>query len=161
MEIVPEVKSLEEILFTGHTGVVVKLAEAAVACSDVQPVLVDAILKAFHVQSHPNSSAPVVLALMTYEVLYNESEDGVGGAEGIGKPHPTTLHGSLLLQALLRFQDVKVVTRSVLKMGMEELVRVSCDAQGSHVITTYLSSATVPAKKKEKLMNKLKVCFKL
>ena len=148
--------SLEEILFVGHTGVVVKLAEAAVACPDVQPDLLEGISKAFHVQSHPKSMAPVILAMLTYEVFHSHEEEGGGADEG-PKPHPTTLHGSLLLQALLKFRDAKAVSRSVLKMSTEELVRLSCDPQGSHVITTFISSETVPVKKKERLMRKLEV----
>ena len=151
MEIVSEVGSLEDLLFLGHTGVVVKLAEAAVACPEVQPVLLEAILKAFHTDAHPDSCAPVILALLTYDVFYETSE------EGSIKPHPFTLHGSLLLQALLKFEDVKTVPRSVLKMSVKELVRVSCDPQGSHVVTTFLGSPTIPAKRKEKLVAKLVV----
>ena len=139
-------------MFLGHTGVVVKLAEAAVACPEVQPGLLAAILKAFHTSDHPSCSAPVILALLTYEVFYND-----GGADGGSEPHPFTLHGSLLLQALLKFQDVKHVSRSVLKLGSAELMRVSCDPQASHVITAYLNSVTVPAKRKEKLIAKLVV----
>lgn len=148
-ELVSEVTSLEDILFLGHTGVVVELAEAAVACPEVQPGLLAAILKAFHTSDHTNSCAPVILALLTYEVFYDSNESV--------KPHPFTLHGSLLLQALLKFQDAKGVSRSVVKMGREELLRASCDAQASHVLTTCLSSPSVSAKKKERLAAKLVV----
>lgn len=160
-EVVSEVSSLEEILFAGHSGVVVKLAEAAVASPDLQPDLLEAVLKAFHVESHPLSAAPVILALLTYEMFHshkNGEEEGEElGAEKNPKPHPTTLHGSLLLQALLKFQDAKLLTRSVLKMSVVELVRLSCDSHGSHVITNFISSETIPAKKKERLMRKLEV----
>lgn len=132
---------------------VVKLVEAAVSCPAVQPGLLEAIMAAFHTTSHPNSTVPVLLALLTYEV-FTAGEDA---DEGRGEPHPTSLHGSLLLQALLKFQDVKVVVRSVLKMKVKELVRISCDPQGSHVLTTFMSSSTVPEKKKEKLAAKLEV----
>lgn len=147
-----EVGSLEDILFLGHTGVVVKLAEAAVACPEVQQTLLAAILKAFHTSDHPSSCVPVILALLTYDVFHDSSS-----MEGGVKLHPFTLHGSLLLQALIKFQDVKHVSRSVLKLGAEELVRVSCDAQASHVITAYLTSTTVPAKRRERLISKLVV----
>lgn len=166
---------MEAILFAGHTGVVVKLMEAAVACAEVQATLQDAIFKAFHTSAHPDTCAPVILALMTHEVYHSkdeteDKEEGVAGgcgdeegvAGGRGKPHPTTLHGSLILQALLKFQDVKTVARSVLKLGGEEMVRLGCDSQGSHVLTAFMTSTTVSAKRKERLMAKLEVsvvCF--
>ena len=153
-EIVSEVGSLEEILFAGHTGVVVKLSQAAVSCPAVQPGLHDAILQAFHTSEHPESCVPIILALLTYEVFNNSSNSDDGKQ---AKPHPFTLHGSLLLQALLKFEDTKVVARSLLKMSTTELVRACCDSQASHVLTTYLNSPSVPARKKEKLMCKLVV----
>ena len=95
------------------------------------------------------------MALMTYEVFYNESEEG--GAERAVTSHPITLHGSLLLQAMLKFKDTKVVIRSILKMSSEELVRVSCDSNGSHIITTFMNSSTVPVKKRGRLIKRLEV----
>ena len=164
VEVLSEVSSLEEILFVGHTGVVVKLAEAAISSPCTQPGLLADILTAFHTDSHPNSSAPVLLALLTYDVFCSnekEEKEEEGGAEESAKPHPkphpTTLHGSLLLQALLQFEDARVVSRSLLKLRAEELLRLSCDSHGSHVITTFLTSNTIPAKRKEKLISKLEV----
>jgi hypothetical protein len=151
MEIHSEVGVLEDILYLGHTGVVVKLVEAAVACPEVQSDILAAIFKAFHASDHLSSCAPLILALLTYEVFYDEE------GEGAAKPHPFTLHGSLLLQSLLKFEDVKAVSRSILKLRSEELVRLSCDAQASHVISTFLSSVTVSIKRKEKLITRLLV----
>lgn len=164
-EVMGEVSSLEEILFVGHTGVVVKLAEAAITAPDVQGTLLPALLQAFHVDTHPLSSAPVILALLTYEVFYSQEEEEEEGVEKqeeggeITKSHPTSLHGSLLLQALFQYADVKVLCRSMVKLSVSELVRLSCDSHGSHVITAFISSKTVPAKKKERLRKKLEVCM--
>lgn len=127
------------------------------ACPDIQPALLQEILQAFHITSHLSVAAPVILALVTYEVFTAEGEGATDGDEGRGKPHPSSLHGSLLLQALLKFQEVKAVSRSVLKMSAKELVRVCCDPHGSHVITAFLTSSTVAGKKKEKLVAKLEV----
>lgn len=145
---------MEDVLYAGHTGVVVKLVEAAISCPEVQPGLFEAVQQAFHLTSHSTATAPVLLALMTYEVFTAQDNDS---AEGCGQLHPTSLHGSLLLQALLKFQDTKVVVRSVLKMKVKELLRMSCDPHGSHVLTTLMTSSSVSNKKKEKLVAKLEV----
>ena len=71
-----------------------------------------------------------------------------------------SLHGSLLVQALLKFQVPKVVVNSLLKMPSDDIIgRLSCDQSGSHVITTFLSSPTVSPKKKNKLTKMLKVHY--
>ena len=146
-----DITSIEEILFMGHTGVVVKLVEAAVSCPDVQPILLENLLKAFHTHTSPKHCARVILALMTYEMLGDKEEGEVKG------PHPITLHGSLLLQALLKFEHPKTVARSILKMSREELMRCSCDPNGSHVLTAFITSPTITLKRKQKLMDKLEV----
>ncbi len=50
-----------------------------------------------------------------------------------------------------------MVVRSILKMQSDKLVRVSCDPSGSHVITTFMSSPTVSAKNKLKMIDKIQV----
>ncbi len=68
-----------------------------------------------------------------------------------------SLHGSLIIQALLKYQDTKVMAKSLLKMKSEEIARVSCDQSGSHVITTFMSSPTVSAKNKLKMIDRIQV----
>ena len=69
-----------------------------------------------------------------------------------------SLHGSLLVQGLLKFQIPKVVVNSLLKMPADDIIsRLSCDPSGSHVITTFLSSPTISLKKKSKLTKTLEV----
>ena len=70
-----------------------------------------------------------------------------------------SLHGSLLMQALLKFQVPKVVASSLLKMPCDDIVgKLSCDPSGSHVITTFLSSPTMSQKRNNKLTKILEVC---
>ena len=69
---------------------------------------------------------------------------------------PST-HGSLLVQALLQFEEPKLVARSLLKMPSDDMVGLSCDPSGSHVIDAFMSSPTVSRKLKSKLIAKLKV----
>lgn len=69
-----------------------------------------------------------------------------------------SLHGSLLVQALLKFQVPKVIVNSLLKMPPDDIIgRLSCDPSGSHVITAFLTSATISVKKKNKLIKILEV----
>lgn len=72
-----ELCPLEDILFVGHSGVVLKLVErVAMFCPDHQPTLLDSLLTAFHTQSSPRSCAPLFLSLMAYEAYYGEPSEG-------------------------------------------------------------------------------------
>ena len=69
-----ELSSLEDILFAGHTGVVVKLTQAAVSCPEKQPAMLESLLKAFHTEHDPKHCAPVFLSLMTHEMVFGNDD---------------------------------------------------------------------------------------
>ena len=68
-----------------------------------------------------------------------------------------SLHGTLILQALLGYEDTKLVTSSFLTIPTDQLLAVSCDPSGNHVIDVFLSSKNVTLKKKTKLIKKFRV----
>ena len=68
-----------------------------------------------------------------------------------------SLHGTLILQALLGYEDTKVVTSSFFSIPTDQLLAVSCDPSGNHVIDVFLSSKNVTLKKKTKLIKKFRV----
>ena len=49
------------------------------------------------------------------------------------------------------------MVNSLVKMKSDDIVNISCDPSGSHVITTFMTSTTVPIKKKQKLVVTLEV----
>ena len=157
-----ELNDLEEILFVGHTGLVVQLVQAAVTYPHMQLAIFSLLEKAFHTEPHPKSIAHVILPLVTYDVYIQndvkrtEVDDKDTAATEIDA---VTLHGSLLLQSLLKYEDPKVVARSLLSHSEERLVSLSCDPCASHVLTTFFTSRTVTTKKKERMRNKLVVRF--
>ena len=70
-----------------------------------------------------------------------------------------TVHGSLIVQSLLLFQDPSVVVRSLLQMVAEgeDLVRVSCDPSGSRVLEALMASRSVPTRSKDRLAKRITV----
>lgn len=70
-----------------------------------------------------------------------------------------TLHGSLMVQSLLLFQDPSVVVHSLLQMVAEgeDLVRVSCDPSGSRVMEALMTSRSVPTRSKDRLAKRITV----
>jgi len=53
------------------------------------------------------------------------------------------LHGSLLVQSMLRFTEPHLIVASLLSLSSAELAAVCCDSAGSHVITAFVNSPTV------------------
>ena len=72
---------------------------------------------------------------------------------------PITVHGSLIVQSLLLFQDPSVVVRSLLQMVAEgeDLVKVSCDPSGSRVLEALMASRSVPTRSKDRLAKRITV----
>ena len=74
---------------------------------------------------------------------------------------PITIHGSLIVQSLLLFQDSKMVARSLLQMVSQgdDIIRVSCDPSGSHVLESFMASRSVSVKRKNRLVEMITVSF--
>ena len=79
--LVDELLPLEEILFAGHTGVVVRLLQAAGSCHEKQASLLQELLRAFHTDSAPRGCVPLFLSLTTSEVCYGATEEEGEGAK--------------------------------------------------------------------------------
>ena len=67
------------------------------------------------------------------------------------------MQGSLLVQALFKYENPRVVVRSLLDMETDDLMWLSCDVAGSHAVDAFLSSSTVKSVKKKKLVEKIRV----
>ena len=67
------------------------------------------------------------------------------------------MQGSLLVQALFKYENPRVVVRSLLDMETDDLVWLSCDVAGSHAVDAFLSSSTVKSVKKKKFVEKIRV----
>ena len=82
---------LEDVLFVGHSGVVVKLAEAGLRSAGQQQEIVEALLSAFHAESDRKCCVPLFLALTAYEV-YSEHEEKMESDKDIARVRHYHLH---------------------------------------------------------------------
>lgn len=69
------------------------------------------------------------------------------------------LHGSVILQHMLRFDDPSPVVDSLLSLDPPQLVQLACNPCGSHVVDTYYKSPSVSGNRKEQMIQRLKVGF--
>ena len=74
-------------------------------------------------------------------------------------PLPVSLHGSLLVQNTLQYQDTKLMTSLLVGLPLPSLTHLACHPNGSHVLEAVLSSKMVDSRKKQKLVDKFKVCI--
>ena len=78
-------------------------------------------------------------------------------------PHPAepalskvNLHGSILMQQLFRFGNPEILVKSLQNLKPTELLSVSCDACGSHVMDAFLKSPAIGEKSREAVLDRLK-----
>ena len=67
------------------------------------------------------------------------------------------LHGSLILQQILKFENPKMAVSSMLEMKLSELQTLSCDPKGSHAVEAFFSSDSVGEKSKDLFIKRIRV----
>lgn len=74
---VAELKDLEDVMYNGHYGVVVRLLQCGIKCPEYQPLLLDLLMKAFHLCDHPNDCLIPMVMLTTSEIYKKQKDDYV------------------------------------------------------------------------------------
>ena len=92
---------LEDVLFAGHSGVVVKMAGLCLRSTDQQSEMMKTLLVAFHAQDDPNACIPLFLTLTAYEA-YLEHEQKRETDKDIPRVS-NFVHRTLLIVAVLIF----------------------------------------------------------
>lgn len=85
--------------------------------------------------------------------MQDTSEDGDTAQRSLS----ISLHGALLVQAMLCFEDTKLLASCISRLPIPSLIHMACHPSGSHVLEAFLNSKTVEGKRREKVMKKLKV----
>ncbi|EAA13035.4 AGAP011440-PA, partial [Anopheles gambiae str. PEST] len=135
--------SMEDLLRTGHTGVVLALAKACARLACQQGKFVKNLLDALHcAEVAPTKMINAVLHLLPANVTPSTAP----------KIH---LHGSLILQAILDFnKPIKFVT-ALLEMPNDRLAEILSEPAGSFVANAFVTGRFVGEKSREKLVRHL------
>lgn len=153
LEIQEELKDcIMDVLRSQYYGVLVALASTCEKLGCGQDIFVQMMLEGLHCNEKDRQGklVPLVATLTTYDSFM------VAGEPDMRK---VNYHGSLLLQHMLRFSNTHHVTTSLQDLEPAQLLTMSCDPCGSHVIDTAFQSSTVDDKLKDLLLNKLKDHF--
>lgn len=160
-------KEVENILACNHTGVLVKMVEAAVRLKTKQKKILQSLLKAFHCYTpveRQMKCVQLIASLTTYEVFYGSTEDAdedekresTEKSKSLPVLSEVNYQGSLLLQKLFNLDQPGLLVNSLLDAKPSELKFLSCDPSGSHIVEAFLRSVTVQENSKEMVYTKLK-----
>lgn len=138
-----------KILKQGFTGILVSIGNACLRLQAKQGPFVNAMTELLKCDAATDSQAQLVRCMVT---LKKPSQLKV---ESDGPQPPLHLHGSLIIQAILKFNKPIKVVNSLLEMNNEELLQLLGDPKGSRILDAFMDSKYVGEKSREKLCRKL------
>jgi nucleolar protein 9 len=155
-------EALDEVWRVQHYGVLVSLSEACARLRSSQEKFKKSLVTALQCNDKKVMLAPCVasqLVLGDYEreVSVLEEMEGAPGDQGRGLARArqclVKLHGSLILQNMLKFQNTNKIVKSIVAIAASRLVHMVCSSYGSHIIDAFMTSSTVGKKHKEYILN--------
>lgn len=164
---------MERIMAHNHLGIIDKLAKGCIKHGTKQKKFFKTLMEAFHCHApveRQTKFVSLVLSMRTYEMFYKikdgeeqSSSDEEDNEENDEPSLPLlteiNLHGSLLLQTMLKFANPHLLTVSFMDLRASELRFLACDPKGSHVVDALLLSTTIGEKTKTQFINKYKGFF--
>ncbi|XP_055390345.1 nucleolar protein 9 [Condylostylus longicornis] len=135
--------SFEDILKIGHTGVVSALSSTCLRLQTKQGAFIKAIQTALHTIDSKEKSDQIfkcLLKLKPYEIAIQDKTQFVH------------LHGSLIVQNILRFNKPIFLVNSILNFSSIELVAILNTQKGSFIADVFLESKFIGEKSREKFI---------
>lgn len=142
--------NMESLLRIGHTGVVNALAQACLRLTAKQGAFVTAIQSALHCTAPKERFerlSVLTMKLKPFEVAAKDTSNFVH------------LHGSLILQAMLRFNKPIKLVQSLLDTKPTELAELFSNARGSHIVDAFVDSKFIGEKSREKFIKHMNGTF--
>lgn len=140
-----------EILKRGFTGILASAGNACLRLQAKQGAFVNAMTELLECGSSAESQTRFISCAVTLTSLtgLKISSDGE-------KRPPLSLHGSLMIQAMLNFNKPIKIVNALLETNNEELLRLFGDPKGSRILDAYMDSKYIGEKSREKLFKKLR-----
>ncbi|XP_076628879.1 nucleolar protein 9 [Colletes latitarsis] len=146
--------SVSDILEKGYTGVLASLGNACLRLQIKQGAFVSALLKLFNCEANEKQHLIVmcIATLKTQEQLEDIRKQD-------NSKFIVNLHGSLMVQAILKFNKPIKIVNSLLETDKEELLSLFGDPKGSRIADAFMDSKYIGEKSREKLAKKMKGCW--
>jgi len=137
-----------KILNQGFTGILVSTGNACLRLQTKQGPFVSAMTELLKCDVTADNQAQLIRCITTLKKPSQLKDES-------GNPLPIHLHGSLILQAILKFNKPIKAVNSLLEMNTEELVQLFMDPKGSRILDAFMDSKYIGEKSREKLYKKL------
>lgn len=123
-----------EIIKKGHTGIFVAVSKSCEKLKSKQGQFIQSLSVALDCANKKSES--FIYPLLT---LKSDSKD-------------IHLHGSVVVQNMLKFQKPIKIVQNLLEMKSFELANIFCDSKGSRVADAFMESKSIGEKNREKLV---------
>ena len=118
-------------------------------------------MKSLHCYEHSTNQVKLTPLLVQMQTLEIFEQEAAAPKEATSKDTPFTskvhIHGSLILQELLKFNKPIKAVNSLLGMDSALLRGLLSDPKGSHVTDVFMESPTVGEKSRDLLVKSLQV----
>ncbi|XP_070490877.1 nucleolar protein 9 [Chironomus tepperi] len=131
------------LLQNGKTGVVLAICKACDRLSFKQGQFIQSLLRCLECEKSPNFTIQCITNLMPLKVIEQKTEVDVH------------LHGSLILQHILKFNKPIKIVQNLLDMKPQHLSDIFCHPKGSRIADAFLESKFIGEKSREKLIKHL------
>ncbi|KAL7052008.1 hypothetical protein ACKWTF_004726 [Chironomus riparius] len=131
------------LLQNGKTGVVLAICKACDRLSFKQGQFIQSLLRCLECEKSPNFTIQCITNLMPLKVIEEKTEVDVH------------LHGSLILQHILKFNKPIKIIQNLLDMKPQHLSDIFCHPKGSRIADSFLESKFIGEKSREKLIKHL------
>lgn len=142
-----------DILDKGHTGVLVSVANACLRLQTKQGAFVTELLNVLDCRENEKQHR-----ILTCVISLKKSENCEISERKTGNDSRCliSLHGSLIVQAILKFNKPIKMVNSLLETDVEKVVQIFEDPKGSRIVDAFMDSGYIGEKSREKLAKKLK-----
>ncbi|CAH0550818.1 unnamed protein product [Brassicogethes aeneus] len=143
--------SFLEIVEAGHSGVILSLGQSCKRLSAKQGNYVQSIMKCFGCEQEDQSHHLIICLsrLTSLEKMKGTSNENL-------QKEKLNLHGTLILQLMLEFNKPIKIVNGILNTDINDLKNLFSNSMGSHIVDSYVKSAFVGEKSREKLVRKMK-----
>ncbi|CAD1480154.1 unnamed protein product [Heterotrigona itama] len=143
-----------DILDRGYTGVLVSVANACLKLQTKQGAFVTELLNVLDCEAK-NEEQHRILACIISLKKFENCETSEAKTRNDSRCL-ISLHGSLIVQAILKFNKPIKMVNSLLETNEEKIVQIFEDPKGSRIVDAFMDSKYVGEKSREKLAKKLK-----
>ncbi|XP_018569686.1 nucleolar protein 9 [Anoplophora glabripennis] len=141
----------QQIIETGHSGVILALAQTCKRLTAKQGSFVQNLMKSFDCFEPEDRQKCFVICMCRFNKFENVKEIS---SDNLQKDK-LSLHGTLILESLLDFNKPIKIVNSILDMEQQDLKNLFCNSMGSHITDSFVKGLFVGEKSREKLVRKM------